>query len=199
LILLALLGLAPLAARAATSTEGAVRFIESLADQAIAALQAKDATLAEREAKFHALLKQGFAVRTIGKFVLGPYWRRATPAQREEYLGLFAEWVVKTYAVRFGGYTDERFTVTGTRVNPGDGDIFVATRIDKPGSDLIYRANWRVRDMKGSYRIIDIEVEGISMAVTQRDEFKSVTRRQGIEGLLRTLRESIAKIDQQAG
>jgi phospholipid transport system substrate-binding protein len=199
LFLLALLCVAPITARAVTSTDGAAEFIQSLANQAIEVLRSQEATLAEREARFHALLKKGFAVRTIGRFVLGSYWRKATPAQREEYLALFSEWVVKTYAVRFGGYTDERFTIAGTRVNEADGDIFVATHIDKPGSELVYRANWRVRDMSGGYRIIDIEVEGVSMALTQRDEFKSVARRQGIEGLLRTLRESIAKLDQQAG
>ncbi len=174
----------------------AAGFIQSLADQAIEVLRAEDATLAEREDRFRALLKDRFAVRTIGRFVVGPYWRKATPEQRTAYLELFSDWIVKTYAVRFGGYTNEKLTITGTRVNPADQDIFVGTRIGNPDSSVAYRANWRVRQMNGSYKIIDVEVEGISMALTQQGEFKSVARRKGMDGLLQVLRERIHKISQ---
>lgn len=195
LLLVALLTFVPVAAGAATPAESPAQFIRTLADQAIAVLQSKDATVAERQAKFHALLKERFAVRTIGRFVLGRYWGRATPEQQGEYFELFADWIAKTYAVRFGGYTDERFDITGTRHNPADGDVFVGTRIAKPDSSVAYEANWRVRRVNGSYKIIDVEVEGISMALTQRDEFSSVTRREGIDGLLNILRKRIDEID----
>ncbi len=183
-------------ASAAASADQAAEFIQSLADQAIEVLRAKDSTLAEREDRFRALLKDRFAVRTIGRFVVGPYWRKATPEQRTTYMELFSDWIVKTYAVRFGGYTNEKFTITGTRVNPADQDIFVGTRIGKPDSSVAYRANWRVRQMNGSYKIIDVEVEGISMALTQQGEFKSVARRKGMDGLLQVLRERIHEISQ---
>ena len=195
LIVAAILTFVPVVAGAATPMEGPAQFIKTLAADAIEVLRSKDATLAERQIKFHALLKERFAVRTIGRFVLGRYWRRTTPEQRGEYFELFADWIAKTYAVRFGGYTDERFDVTGTRINPGDGDVFVGTRIAKPESSVAYKANWRVRRINGNYKIIDVEVEGISMAMTQRAEFNSVTRREGIDGLLNILRQRIDEID----
>ncbi len=195
LFLIALLNFVPTAAGAATSTDQASRFIQTLADQAIEVLRSNEAGLADRQARFRTLLKDRFAVRTIGRFVLGRHWRRATPEQQRQYLELFADWIVKTYAVRFGGYTDERLTITGTRVNPGDQDIFVGTEIAKPDSSVIFNANWRVRRINGSYRIIDIEVEGLSMAVAQRAEFNSVARRKGIDGLLDVLRTRIDDID----
>ena len=195
LFVAAILAFVPVVAAAAAPMEGPAQFIQTLATDAIEVLQSKDATLAERQTKFHALLKERFAVRTIGRFVLGRYWRRTTPEQRGKYFELFADWIAKTYAVRFGGYTDERFDVTGTRTNPGDGDVFVGTRIAKPNSSVAYKANWRVRRINGSYKIIDVEVEGISMAMTQRAEFSSVTRREGIDGLLNILRERIDEID----
>ncbi len=195
LFVAAILTFLPVVAMAATPMEGPAQFIQSLAEEAIEVLQSKDATLAERQTRFHALLKERFAVRTIGKFVLGRYWRRTTPEQQREYFELFADWIAKTYAVRFGGYTDERFDITGTRTNPGDGDVFVGTRIAKPESSVAYQANWRVRRINGSFKIIDVEVEGFSMAMTQRDEFSNVARRKGIDGLLKILRERIDEID----
>ncbi len=195
LFVAAILTFLPVVAMAATPMEGPAQFIQSLAEEAIEVLQSKDATLAERQTRFHALLKERFAVRTIGRFVLGRYWRRTTPEQQREYFELFADWIAKTYAVRFGGYTDERFDITGTRTNPGDGDVFVGTRIAKPESSVAYQANWRVRRINGSFKIIDVEVEGFSMAKTQRDEFSNVARRKGIDGLLKILRERIDEID----
>ncbi len=195
LIVATILTFVPVVAGAATPMEGPAQFIQTLAADAIEVLGSKDATLAERQTRFHALLKQRFAVRTIGRFVLGRYWRRTTPEQQGIYFELFADWIAKTYAVRFGGYSDERFDITGTRTNPDDGDVFVGTRIAKPDSSVAYQAKWRVRRMNGIYKIIDVEVEGISMAMTQRAEFSSVTRRKGIDGLLNILRQRIDEID----
>ena len=173
-------GLIPASAKAEASAEavqGASQFIQWLAQQA---------TLETREAEFRRLLSQGFAMPFIGRFVLGRYWRTATPEQREDYQALFAEYILRTYSSRLGGYAGETFSVTGARP-AGKQDILVATRIDRPSGPPI-KADWRVRVFDNEYKIIDIMVEGISMAVTQRSEFTNVVRSQGFEGLLQALR-----------
>lgn len=182
-------GMLPASARAEASPEavkGASAFIQWLADQAIAVLGASNSTLETREAEFRRLLGQGFALPFISRFVLGRYWRTATPEQREDYQALFAEYILRTYSNRLGGYAGETFRVTGARP-AGKQDIMVATRIDRPSGPPI-QADWRVRVFDNEYKIIDIMVEGISMAVTQRSEFTNVVRAQGIEGLLQALR-----------
>jgi phospholipid transport system substrate-binding protein len=55
-----------------------------------------------------------------------------------------------------------------------------------------------VRLIDGRYRVIDIMVAGISMAVTQRSEFASVARRGGLEGLMVILRDRTTKISKIA-
>ena len=182
-------GLIPASAKAEASAEavqGASQFIQWLAQQAIAVLGASNSTLETREAEFRRLLSQGFEMPFIGRFVLGRYWRTATPEQREDYQALFAEYILRTYSSRLGGYAGETFSVTGARP-AGKQDILVATRIDRPSGPPI-KADWRVRVFDNEYKIIDIMVEGISMAVTQRSEFTNVVRSQGFEGLLQALR-----------
>ena len=49
-------------------------------------------------------------------------------------------------------------------------------------------AEWRVRVIHGEYRIIDITIEGVSMAVTKRSEFSAVIQSKGIDGLIAALR-----------
>ena len=181
--------LAPLFGRAAgaAATDGAVQLIEWLGQQAITVLSRRGISLEEREAAFRTLLRKGFDLDFIGRFVLGTTWRRATPEQRADYLELFGEFIVKTYAKRLGGYSGEAFVVLKSTVTGKKRDVIVKTRIDRPSGPPL-KASWRVRRFGDQDKIIDVSVEGVSMAVTQRQEFASVTRRSGLEGLLQILR-----------
>ncbi len=87
---------------AAVPPGGASQFIRQIGDRAIATLRAPDAGLAAREARFRSLLSEGFDLAFIGRFVLGRYWRQATPEQRSDYLVLFGEYVLQTYSARLG-------------------------------------------------------------------------------------------------
>ncbi len=170
----------------ATPPEGAKSHIETLGQQAISTLQRADIGLAEREALFAGVLEQGFALQLIGRFVLGKYWRTATPEQKADYQRLFTRFVIKTYAARIGGFSGTTFKVTKT-VPVGEEDVLVTTQIDRPsGAPLV--AGWRVRLIEGQHKIIDVMVEGISMAATQRQEFSSVVKSRGLAGLLEILR-----------
>jgi phospholipid transport system substrate-binding protein len=54
--------------------------------------------------------------------------------------------------------------------------------------------HWRVRG-KGDYKIVDVLVEGVSMAITQRDEFAAIIQQRDgkVEGLLKALRKKTSK------
>ncbi len=174
------------AAAGADQVAGARSFMNWLADQAIAVLRRTSDSLEQREAAFRQLLLQAFDIAFIGRFVLGRHWRRMTAAEREDYLGVFSEFLVKTYSRRFGGYSGESFAITGAKPT-GKKDIVVGTNIRRPSGPPI-RADWRLRVIDRRYRIIDVSVEGISMALTQRTEFASVVQNHGVPGLLQALR-----------
>lgn len=170
------------------------RFIEALASEALEVLAASQGTPVEREDRFRKLLRDDFAMEKIGRFVVGPHWRTMTPRQQAEYQELFAEWVLKSYSARLGGYSGEQFRVL--RTSPaGRRDVIVHARIVKPDVGDGLAVDWRVRKSGGTFKIIDIYVEGVSMAVTQRSEFDSVVRRHGVEGLISTIRNRLAKLN----
>ena len=168
----------------------AERFIGGLADKAIAALTEPDITRDERVSRFRTLLNDHFDVRTIGRWVLGRYWRSATPTEREEYFTLFEDLIVFTYVDRFTKYSGEALAVTGAKdVDEKDTLVFTEiTRADAGSAPL--RVDWRLRVRDGGYRIVDVMVAGISMGQTQRSEFASVIRTNGgsVEALLVKLR-----------
>lgn len=170
----------------------ASQFIKALGDDAIATLRASNMPLESREAKFRALLARGFDMAFIGRFVLGTYWRSATPDQQQEYLQAFNDYVLDVYSARLGGYAGETLTVVGERP-AGERDMMVNTRIDRPSGPPL-EAQWRVRAMQAGPRIIDVMVAGVSMAATQRDEFAAVVQRQKVSGLIEVLRARTNKL-----
>jgi phospholipid transport system substrate-binding protein len=179
IILAALLGLPVCAASSASDApQDAQAFISGLADQAIAALTPPGISHGERETRARALLNDNFAVPTIGQFVLGRYWRTATPEERKEYLDLFEELIVVTYVDRFSRYSGERLKVTRTVSDNESGDTIVYSEISRPAGQPI-EVGWRVRKYASSFKIVDVYVEGVSMGQTQRSEFSSVIRNNG--------------------
>ncbi len=182
------------AAAVAGSPEGAAStFVRDLGDRAIGMLGSADTSLAKREAKLRALLRSRFDMRVMGRFALGRYWRRASAEQRRDYLDLFGEYVVSTYSAMLGGYAGETLTIVSETPLSNKIDVLVNTRITRPSGPPV-KATWRVRARDDDYRIIDVMIEGVSMVVTQRQQFSSVVQRHGLDGLLETLRARTSKL-----
>lgn len=178
-------------AGAAVNPSSAAGFVKTLGDSAIAVLTDKNTDRSERRRRYRELLDAGFAVKTIARFVIGRYWRMATPEQRDEYLRLFREFVLETYASRLDSYAGEKFKIVSAK--PLDNkDTIVATEIGS-GDGPPIRVDYRVRRRDDNYKIVDVMVEGVSLITTQRQEFASIINRDGIEGLLALLRERTAK------
>lgn len=169
----------------AAASADEISFIRSLADKAIEVLRDQSMSLEERETRFRKLLHDGFAMKKIGRFVVGRYWKVMTPDQQSEYQELFSEWVLKTYSIRLGGYTGQKFVIDRT-VPAGSHDLYVRTRILQEGAEPL-RCDWRVRNFHGTYKVVDVVVEGVSMLATQRSEFGAVLRKHGPEGLIEAL------------
>lgn len=183
---------------AGTDDRGQGEFIQSLANQATEVLADQSKTLEEREAYFRTLLHEGFALIKIGRFVIGRAWKRMSETQREDYQVLYAEWVLKTYSSRLGGYSGQRFKVTKVS-KASDEDVFVRSHIIHPSYAQPIIADWRVREIDGAFKVIDIVVEGISMLVTQRSEFAAVIRERGVDGLIETMRARTSKFPAVSG
>jgi phospholipid transport system substrate-binding protein len=166
-------------------------FIMSLADKAIAGLTDLNVPLSERTTRFRMLLNEGFDVQQIGRFVLGRFWRSANEDERAEYLKLFEDFIVHSYATRFREYAGENLRVVGTRAAP-DSEAYVITDLVRPSGPPV-RVEWRLRRDGSGFKIVDVLVESVSMSITQRDDFSATIQRAGgrVEGLLAVLRDKV--------
>jgi phospholipid transport system substrate-binding protein len=165
--------------------------ISNLGTRALEVL-GKNATPSQRADRFRALLREDFDVPGIARFVLGRYWNIATEQQRAEFVKLFEDYIALAYSTRLAEYTGETFKVVGSRPD-ADGAI-VTSQILRPAGAAPVKLDWRVTGRDGAYKISDVAVDGISMAVTQRSEFASVIQHNGgqVQGLLTMLRDKTA-------
>lgn len=174
---------------AEANLDGAKNFVDNMAQKGIGFLGNQDLTEEQRTAEFRKLLNSSFDMATIGRFALGRNWKVATPAQQTEYQKLFKDMIVESYSRRFHEYNGQKLEVTGASAD-SNGDVLVSSSIVPPNGEAV-KVDWRVRAGGGSYKVVDIVVEGVSMALTQRSDFASVIQRGGgnIDVLLQHLRQ----------
>jgi len=156
----------------ALKAKKAERFVQQLADSAIQALNDTQGDEDARRVEFQKILKSNFDMDTIARFAMGRYWAAATDAEKRQYKDLFRAMVVDVYTRRFSEYDNQVLEVTGSRP-AGRRDMIVNGVVTGGGQPI--KVDWRIRNGK----VIDVIVEGVSMSVTQRNDFASIIQRNG--------------------
>ena len=198
LFTLALVGTQPagdLAAAVDPTHRQASKFLASLGERAILVAQDEALPRQDQESRMRALLREGFDLKVLARFVLGKHWRTLDADQRKEFAAVFEDALVRQSLTMFGSYTGETFDIVGSgadRTNPK----LIAIRVDIKRADgsLMAKVSYRLRKVGQDYKVVDIVAEGISMALTLRQEYAAViARSQGnVDGLIEKLRQSAA-------
>jgi phospholipid transport system substrate-binding protein len=186
-----LLATASAAAPPMVNPADAVAFMNKLWDRAAELLNNKTDP-AVKQARFRELFHSDFDCPGLARFVLGRYWRTASEEEQKEFVQLFEDYVVFVYAGRLSNLGGETLKVRGSH-SDGNG-VIVSTDVISPGAASPLRIDWRLVAENGAYKISDVIVQGVSMAVTQRSEFASVVQRNGgqVRGLIAMMREKSA-------
>ncbi len=169
--------------------------IQHLADGAVGVLADNSLSRPGREEGLRKILLANFNIRAIGKFVVGSHWRLAARDERSEFLGVFETYMVKIYVVQLGQYAGEKVKILSVR---SDRRGFVVVSQVVPPNRPPVELKWRLRkSKKGGFAVVDVVIENISMALTQRREFAAVIQHRGgnLRGLISALREKIKDLD----
>jgi len=160
--------------------------INRVGQDAIAILSNQSLSKDERTTYFRKVLSKELDIPVLAKFMLGRYWKHATPEQRTAYTDVFTAFLLQTYSVRLGGVKVNALSVLKAQAAGNTKDVFVHSLVRRANAGPI-RAVWRVRPYGEDFRIVDLIVEGISMAVTLRQEFGSILQKDGVDGLVTML------------
>ncbi len=165
-------------------------FVDDLGKRVLAIVNDPKLTADERETRLDKLAVEAFDVPRIARFVLGRHWAAASPSEREQFTKVFEHYIVHIYGARFAQYHDAKFTVLSEQSQARD-QTLVRNRIDRAAEPPI-NVNWLVAKKGDAYKIVDVNMEGVSLLLTYREEFSSVIQRNGgqVSALIERLREA---------
>ena len=172
---------APAWAAAPQAASDPKSFIDNLGTTVLDIIRSPNLSQAQRRDRFRELFSNNFDVPTIGRFVVGRYWNRASPDDQKKYLDTFRNYVAAIYADQFSHYQGEGFK-TGAERSLGGGESVVSAQIERPNQPPI-SVQFRVKGSPGSFKIDDVTVENVSLIITKRDEFSSILERSGLKGV----------------
>src|ERR1700761_5587340 len=165
--------LAPAAALAQAPRDAAAeQFVQAQAQRIISVLSDKGQSNADKIRTFRGIVDEVADVPRITSFVLGKYARTITPAQQARFAKVFREFAQNVYDGRLGDFHGETVKVTGSVVRK-PGDVVVATTISGGQANQPVQASWRVLGGGSSWKVVDVQVSGIWLAITQQQDFVS--------------------------
>ena len=167
---------------AGAAAQEAAQVVENMAAQVLAAVKT-GATDAEREQQMSQLFRANFDVNAIGQMVLGRHWNSATPEQRDKFMSAFEKAEIRAYSGRFKNYQGQTLKVG--KVSPNGASQLVETQLMQPAGGQPIRIVWEIARGK----VIDIQVEGVSMGMTRRSDFNAYISRNGLDALIAELQK----------
>ena len=176
-------------AQAAVNAQEAENFIKKTTQQGIEELINANVSEAEKKTRFTKLFNDDLDLDFIGKFVLGRYWKTATPQQRTDFIDVYRKLNIQTWSERFNEFKGKHFEFLGTENSKSADQIFVNTQVPmEEGAPASVK--WRVKETNGHMRIVDIIIENVSLAQTARSEYTAYIKKSpnGIDGLIKDLR-----------
>ena len=148
-------------------------YVMEITETAINTLTDKSVNQSTKEVQFGKLFDKNFDIPSISRFVLGKYWKQASLDQKKNFIKAFRNYVVKTYSSRFNEYSGEKLKLIDFE-NQSNPKIFLVHTILEREDEPVIKVDWRIGKKKDRFVILDIIIEGISLAITQRSEFVSV-------------------------
>jgi phospholipid transport system substrate-binding protein len=116
-------------------------------------------------------------------------WGRASPVQQVQMVSAFRAMLVRTYSNTIDAYRDQTMRVLPAKTVLRSKEAVVHSEYVRPGEAPV-GVEYAMRKSAGEWKIYDIAVEGVSLVMTYRPLFDHVTRTEGVDGLVRRLRQN---------
>lgn len=129
---------------------------------------------------------------------VGRPWRQATPAQKESLMKEFRTLLIRTYANAFATVKDQKIQMRPFRGDDSQKDVVVRSQVLQPGGEPV-QLDYRLEKKGDAWRIYDVNVLGVWLVQTYRNQFAQEISAGGIDGLIRSLASKNAAAGQRNG
>ncbi|MGI9128591.1 MAG: MlaC/ttg2D family ABC transporter substrate-binding protein [Roseomonas sp.] len=177
----------------------ATAFVNKAGQDLVNAINDQRLNQTQRREKVASILRNAIDIDGTGRFILGRYVRQASPAELQDYLKLFDEIIIRNLSSRFGEYRGVKFSL-GRSQQRTEEDALVSTLVERPNTPA-FTLDWRVAEINGQPKVVDVIAEGTSLRLTTRSEYAAVIQRNGgrVAALLDAMRGQIAQLAAREG
>jgi phospholipid transport system substrate-binding protein len=174
-----------------TSSAGApTDQIKGTVDRAVVALRdprfKSPAATQDRREQLRQILFSRFDFSEMAKRALGAHWRRRSPQEQEEFVGLFTELLERQYADIVETYSNEKIVYVGERT---DGSFAEVNSKVFTAKGQEYSINYKAQLIGNDWKVYDVIAEDISLVNNFRSQFNRVISSSSFEELVRRLRD----------
>lgn len=186
-------GATPPIVQGAEAGEATRSVVRATADDVIAVL--KDASLSsdQKRDKITAVVERRFDFMTLSRLVMARNWGKLSKEQQEQFVVEFKRHLSITYGKNVENYRDEKVVITGDRAE-ARGDWTVKSTIERPTAEDV-KVDYRLRQIGGEWKMIDMIVEGVSLVANFRAQFQDIIAKNGPARVIELLREKNDKAE----
>lgn len=177
----------------AHAAENPMAQVERSVNQVIDVLKSNPVKSESRRKELSSLLRKRFDFETMSQYVLGPQWRMASQAEKDQFTTLFSDLLEASYIGHIEAYSDEKVTFSDELV---EGDrARVGTLVLTATNEI--PIEYRLKNHQAEWLVYDVIIEGVSLVRTYRDNYREIVRKEGVPGLLERMREKLSEIRRQ--
>lgn len=171
---------------------GATNFIDRMSKETFGVLRDKSMTRSGLRTKFRTMLTTNVALDDIGPRLIRRHRATATPAQLAAYAAALPDFIINAYADRLIDYSDATVKIIRAAPRGGRGDVDVFTRVTPAGGQA-FDAVWAVKTGGGAYKLANLTVSGVNVALTQEADFSNTIQKNGFDGLIAFMKAANAR------
>lgn len=137
-----------------------------------------------------------FDFKEFSRKVLGPYWGKFSPQQRDEFVRVFGEFLGKFYLGRLQDrYNKERVIYVGQQMLS---DSRALVEIEVLWRNLKIPVTLRMSNRSGEWKVYDLSAMGINAVSNYRAQFKWILSKESPQQIIGRLKAKITELDQKS-
>ncbi len=164
--------------------------VQAVVDKVLSVLKDDSLEQTARREKIRKLIAPHFDFQAMSRSILAQNWKKASKQQRDRFVELFSNLLENTYITAMEAYTDQNIKI-GAEKRKGKRAL-VKTIIEQD-TGVATPVNYRMRRNPDGWYAYDVVIEGVSLVSNYRSTFRSIVKRDGMDGLLDQLANKVEK------
>ena len=162
-------------------TEAVNLFVSVAGDKAL--------SLEEKKVSITEIVKNKMDIPVVSQRVVSRYWKKANKEDKQEFISLFTQVIVNTYASLLNQYNNEEVEYLKEEIKKGK---YAKVNTNIVLTDKKIPVNYKLLLRNDQWRIYDFSAEGVSLISTYTNDYKATLKRSGLAGLNEVLKKKVA-------